>query len=411
MELTQAHTYAIQGISVEKICQEFGTPVYVYDAEVIEKQVNKLKEAFSGLKLRIKYASKALTNISILKLMKLYGCEVDTVSLEEIEVAIRAGFSPKEILFTPNSIHIDELAQAVAKGVFVNIDNLYILEEFGKKYGNSVPCCIRMNPHIEAGGHDKIKTGHKESKFGISIDYADAIVAVVEKYNIDMIGLHIHTGSDFSDVEVFIKAADVLFDFAKRFKNIKLFDFGSGFKVAYKKGDKTTDVNLLGEKIKEAVKKFASEYGSEPEIWFEPGKYLVSDSGILFVKTNVLKKTPATTFAGVDSGLNHLIRPMMYGAYHEIINVSNPTAQHTDFSVVGYICETDTFAWNRPLNEVREGDILAIMNAGAYGMTMSSNYNSRPRPAEVLVYKGKAHLIRRRETLEDVLRTQVEVAF
>ncbi|MFN0049684.1 MAG: diaminopimelate decarboxylase [Cytophagales bacterium] len=409
MELSQSNQYQIQGIAVEKIVEEFGSPLYVYDAQVIENQVNKLKAAFSGLNLKLKYASKALTNISILKLIKKYGCEVDTVSLEEIEVALKAGFNPNEILFTPNSVGIDEIVKAVELGVFVNIDNLYILEAFGQKYGNTQPCCIRINPHIEAGGNDKIKTGHKESKFGISIDYANDIVAVVEKYNINMIGLHIHTGSDFSDVDVFLQASNLLFDFAKRFKNIKLFDFGSGFKVAYKKGDKTTDVQLLGNKIAASVKKFAAEYGSEPEIWFEPGKYLVSDAGVLLVTTNVLKKTPATTFAGVDSGLNHLIRPMMYDAYHEIINISNPKGSISDFSVVGYICETDTFAWQRSINEVREGDILAILNAGAYGMSMSSNYNSRPRPAEVLVYDGKAHIIRQRETLADVLRNQVDI--
>jgi len=409
MELSPVSQYTIQGMVVEGIVAEFGSPLYVYDAQVIENQVTKFKAAFSGVKLRIKYASKALTNISILKLLRKFGCEVDTVSLEEIEIALLAGFKPEQILFTPNSVGIGEIVKAVGMGVFVNIDNLFILEEFGKKYGNTVACCIRINPHIEAGGNDKIKTGHKESKFGISIDYADEIVAVVEKYNIDMAGLHLHTGSDFSDVDVFLQASNLLIEFAKRFKNIRLFDFGSGFKVAYKKGDKTTDIDLLGAKIKQSIKKFALEYGSEPEVWFEPGKYLVSDAGVLFVTTNVLKKTPAATFAGVDSGLNHLIRPMMYDAYHEIINISNPKGDVAEFSVVGYICETDTFAWNRSLNEVREGDILALMNAGAYGISMSSNYNSRPRPAEVLVYNGTAQLIRQRETLADVLKNQVVI--
>lgn len=407
MELNQTNQYQIQGKIVEDIVKEFGSPLYLYDAQIIESQIGKLNAAFSDLRFKIKYASKALTNISILKLIKKLGCEVDAVSLEEVEIAFRAGFSKEQILFTPNSVGIAEITKAVDLGVYVNIDNIYILEEFGKKYGNTQPCCIRINPHIEAGGNQKIKTGHKESKFGISIDYSAEIEAVVEKFNINVTGLHIHTGSDFSDVEVFVQAANLLFDFAKKFKNIKIFDFGSGFKVAYKKGDKTTDLELLGNKITEAVKKFASEYGSEPEIWFEPGKFIVSDAGILLTTTNVLKQTPATLFAGIDSGLNHLIRPMMYDAYHEILNISNPMADKSEYSVVGYICETDTFAWNRSLNEVRAGDILAILNAGAYGMSMSSNYNARPRPAEVLVYEGKAHLIRNRETLEDILRNQI----
>jgi diaminopimelate decarboxylase len=407
--ILENNTYKIQDIPVQHICNEFGTPLYVYDADIIERQVKKLKSAFSGLKLKIKYAAKALTNISILKLLNNLGCDIDTVSLEEIQIAFKVGFKPSQVTFTPNGVHFIEIVKAVEMGVFVNIDNLHILKEFGKKYGNSVPCSVRINPHVEAGGHDKIKTGHKESKFGISIDQLDEILTIHQNYNINISGLHVHTGSDFSDIEVFMTVAEIIFNSAKKFKGIKIIDFGSGFKVAYKQGDKNTDVELLGKKMEEATKKFAKEYGSEPEIWFEPGKYLVSDAGILFVKTNVLKHSPATTFAGVDSGLNHLIRPMMYGSYHEIVNVSNPEGEKQEFSIVGYICETDTFAWKRKMNEVREGDILAILNAGAYGFSMSSQYNSRPRPAEVLIYNGRPYLIRQRETLEDVLRGQIEI--
>lgn len=409
MNLSPQGKYQIQNLDVETICQDFGTPLYVYDAEIIERQVNQLRNAFSGLKLKLKYACKALTNISVLKLMNKLGVEVDTVSIEELEIALLAGYKPNQIVFTPNSLSLSEIEIAIEKGVYINIDNLAILEEFGKKYGNTKPCCVRINPHVEAGGHDKIKTGHVESKFGIAIDYLPQIVEVVNTYNIDMNGLHVHTGSDFSDVEVFLKVADIMFDAAKKFKGIKSIDFGSGFKVAYKKGDKTTDVALLGQKIREKVADFTKEYGSEPEIWFEPGKYLVSDAGILFVTANTLKSTPATTFVGVNSGLNHLIRPMMYGAYHEIVNVSNPNGVEKEFSVVGYICETDTFAWNRPLKEVKAGDTLAMLNAGAYGFSMSSNYNSKPKPAEVMVYKGKAHLIRKRETLADLMQNQISI--
>lgn len=405
----QNNQYQIQGIDIHNLCEQYGTPLYVYDAQVIESQVEKLKNAFSGVKLKLKYAAKALTNISVLKLIKNCGCDVDTVSLEEIEIALKAGFLPSQITFTPNSVHFSEIILAVEKGVFVNIDNLHILEQFGQKYGNTVPCSVRINPHVEAGGNEKIKTGHAESKFGISIDQQDLIVAIYQKYNLNISSLHVHTGSDFSDVEVFMKVADIMFELALKFKTIKIMDFGSGFKVAYKKGDKTTDVNLLGEKITVATKKFATKYGSEPEIWFEPGKFIVSDCGVLFTEVNVLKQSPAATFAGINTGLNHLIRPMMYGAHHEIVNVSNPSGAISEFSVVGYICETDTFAWKRKLNEVREGDILAILNAGAYGFSMSSQYNSRPRPAEVMIYKGNSHLVRKRETLDDVLRNQIEI--
>lgn len=409
--ILKENIYSIQNIPVNEICAEYGTPLYVYDAERIEIQINKLKNAFAGVRVKLKYAAKALTNISILKLIKKYGCDIDTVSLQEIEIALKAGFEPSQITFTPNSVAFSEIVEAVEKGVFVNIDNLHILSAFGQKYGNTVPCSVRINPHVEAGGNHKIKTGHAESKFGISIEQIDEIVAIYQKYNLNLAALHVHTGSDFSDVDVFMQVADLMFGLAMKFKTIKIMDFGSGFKVAYKKGDKTTDVELLGIKITEATKKFAQAYGSEPEIWFEPGKYIVSDCGILFAQADVLKHSPAATFVGINTGLNHLIRPMMYDAYHEIINTSNPTGEQHDFSVVGYICETDTFAWKRKLNDVREGDILAIMNAGAYGFSMSSQYNSRPRPAEVIVYKNATHLARKRETLADVLQNQIEIQF
>jgi diaminopimelate decarboxylase len=218
-----------------------------------------------------------------------------------------------------------------------------------------------------------------------------------------------HTGSDILDADVFIRGAELLFDAAKDFKNLKFIDFGSGFKVSYKEGDITTDVEVLGKVIMEAFNKFCTEYGRQLELWFEPGKFIASESGYLLVKVNVIKQTTATVFVGVDSGQNHLIRPMFYDAYHEIINISNPTGTPRIYTIVGYICETDTFGWDRKLNEVREGDILAIKNAGAYGYTMSNNYNARYRPAEVLVYKGKPQLIRKRETMDDLLRNIVEI--
>ncbi|MDX2189749.1 MAG: diaminopimelate decarboxylase [Bacteroidota bacterium] len=403
--------YTIQGIPVQTICKDFGTPLYVYDSEVIINQIEKLKFAFSGFKCKLKYAAKALTNSSILKLIHKQGCDVEAVSIEEVEICLNAGFSPNEIAFTPNSVHFSEIEKAIALGVFINIDNLHILNELGKNYGSSVPCSVRINPHILAGGNQKISVGHKDSKFGISIDYIDQVVQIAQKYKINLKGVHVHTGSDFSDVDVFMQGAQVLFNVAKKFSSIEIIDFGSGFKVPYKPGDKATDITLLGQKMTEAVKKFGKEYGREPEIWFEPGKYLVSDSGILFVHSNVLKKAHNTTFVGVDSGFNHLIRPMMYDSYHHIINVSNPEGEKGDFSVVGNICETDTFAWQRELSQVSEGDILAIMNAGAYGFSMSSNYNSRPRPAEVMVYNGEAHLIRKRESVADIIRTEVPMEF
>lgn len=399
--------YSIQGVDVEALAEQFGAPLYVYDADKIEAQFNTLNDAFKGVKLRIKYASKSLTNISILKLLKNLGSELDCVSIQEVHMGLKAGFEPNQILYTPNCVAFEEIIEAVDLGVMINLDNISLLEQFGNKYHGEVPVCIRLNPHIMAGGNKKISTGHADSKFGISIYQMAHIEKVVKTYGINVTGLHMHTGSDILDAEVFLRAADILFDAAKHFDSLEFIDFGSGFKVAYKEGDITTDIAEVGEKLGGAFKEFCKIYGKELEMWFEPGKFLVSEAGHFLVKTNVVKTTPATVFVGVNSGLNHLIRPMMYDAYHEIFNVSNPNATKRVYTIVGYICETDTFGLDRKLDEVKEGDILAFKNAGAYAFSMASNYNSRLRPAEVLIYKGEAHLIRRREEFDDLLKNQV----
>ncbi len=399
----------VQGLDLLDICKQYGAPLYVYNADKIIDQIEQLRQSFSGVNLKIKYAAKALTNLSVLKLMKSQGIGLDAVSIQEAQIGLIAGFKPSEILFSPNCVSFDEIQEGVNMGLRINLDNLSMLENFGQTYGNSVPCCIRLNPHIFAGGNAKISVGHIDSKFGISTHQMKEIVALVEKYNIHINGLHVHTGSDILDPEVFLLGAQVVFDAAAHFSDLEFIDFGSGFKVAYKADDHPTDITDLGKKLTIAFKNFCQNYGRELELWFEPGKFLVSEAGLLLVKVNVVKTTPVSIFAGVDSGQNHLIRPMMYDAYHNIINISNPKGKKRTYNVVGYICETDTLGNSRDLNEIRVGDILAIKNAGAYAFSMSSNYNSRFRPAEVLIIYGEAKLIRKRETLEDILRNQVEI--
>lgn len=394
-----------------EVAQQFGSPVYVYDAEKIISQYHRLTNAFSKVeKLRINYAVKALSNISVLKLLKQEGSCLDTVSIQEVQLGLKAGFEPKRIIFTPNGVSLEEIEEVAALGVQINIDNLSILEQFGTKHPN-IPVCIRINPHVMAGGNANISVGHIDSKFGISVHQLPLLLRIVENTKMRINGIHMHTGSDILDIEVFLYAAEILFDTALKFKNLEFLDFGSGFKVPYKLDDIETNIEELGEKLSERFNEFQKQYGKKLTLAFEPGKYLVSESGYFLAKVNVVKQTTSTVFAGIDSGFNHLIRPMFYSSYHQIENISNPEGKPRFYSVVGYICETDTFATNRRISEITEGDILCFKNAGAYCFSMASNYNSRFKPAEVMIYKGEAHLIRERETMDDILRNQIEINF
>ena len=398
---------AFSGTQLIEIAETFGTPVYVYDADKITTQYNRLTTAFANGDVRFFYACKALTNINILKHLLSLGAGVDCSSINEVRLAVIAGFEPKNILYTSNGIHFSEIEEAQEIGVNINIDSLDNLEKFGKKYGHSYPVGIRLRPNIMAGGNLNISTGHEKSKFGISINQIDKILALVEAHDIFVHALHIHTGSDIKDVAVFLKGIDVLFDIIPSFKELEVIDLGGGMKVPYKQDDAETDIPLLGEKVLEAFANHPNPNGKPLQVWFEPGKFLVSECGYLITKVNVLKKTGAATFASVNSGFNHLIRPMFYDAYHRIENISNPAGEEKKYAVVGNICETDTFAWDRTLAEVREDDLLVFYNAGAYGFEMASNFNSRLKPAEVMVKNGEAKLIRRADMFEDLLRNQI----
>lgn len=403
--------FTIGGIKASDLAEKYGTPLYVYDAEKIAAQYDRLKKAYSDTSdLKINYACKANTNINILRLMERLGTGIDAVSVNEVKLALKAGFSPDRIIFTPSGIGMDEIAEAVSIGVRINLDNLNVLAEFGKRYPD-YSVGLRITPGVMAGGHAKISVGHKDSKFGISPEQLPEIVGTMKKYNIRINGLHMHAGSDIKDVNLFLEAAEPLFALAVNFDYLDYLDFGSGFKVAYRSGDVVTDVELAGKKLTERFNEFQEKYRRPLSLIIEPGKFLVSEAGYFLVRVNSVKQTPNALFAQVDSGQNHLIRPMFYDAYHHIENVSNPDGPYRIYNVTGYICETDNFAVGRNLPEVRQGDLLAMRNAGAYGFSMSSNYNSRVRPSEVMVKGGKDYLIRQRETLDDLLRNQIEVNF
>ncbi len=389
------------------IANTYGTPVYVYHAEKIKEQYQKLTNAFEGMDVLFFYACKALTNISVLQYVKEIGCNVDCSSLNEVKLALHAGFPASRILYTSNNISFEEIEEVKELGAFINIDSLSNIEKFGKRFGNSYPVGVRLRPNIMAGGNLKISTGHDKSKFGIPLEQVNELVAIAKQYNIRITDLHIHTGSDIKDAAVFVKGIEVLFDILHLFPHVTSIDLGGGFKVPYHDDEKETDLNEVAAQIKAMFERHPEASRKKFQLWFEPGKFLVSACGHLITRVNVIKYTPNVTFAGVDTGLNHLIRPMFYDAYHKIENISNENGMLKKYTVVGNICETDTFASDRELNEVREGDLIAIRNSGAYGFEMASNYNSRYKPAEVLIEDGVAHLIRKRDEFNDLLHGQV----
>lgn len=408
MELVEGR-FKVGNQDLLSLAEEFGTPLYVYDGEKIVSQYNRLKNAFKKHDVKLKYACKALTNINVLKLLREQGAGIDAVSINEVKLALKVGYSEKEIMFTPNCTEFSEIEEAIDLGVQINIDSLSFLERIGEQYGNKLPVCVRINPHIQAGGNRNIQVGHIGSKFGISYLQFTEVLKVVEKYGMFINGIHIHTGSDILDTEVFLKGAHVVFEAAQNFKDLEFLDFGSGFKVAYKESDHVTNIEDLGQQLGDAFDEFCESYGKKLDLWFEPGKFLVSESGHFLTTTSLIKESPACTFIGLNSGFNHLIRPMMYDSYHHIVNISNPNGEEKMYNIVGNICETDTFASDRWISKTKEGDVICFLNSGAYGFMMSSEFNSRLRPAEVLVYKGKAQLIRKRQVFEDLLHNQVEV--
>ena len=389
-----------------QIEKKYKSPVYVYNANKIEEQYNRLTSAFSKIKkLKINYAAKALTNISILKFINKLGAGLDTVSIQEVKLGLHAGYKAENIIYTPNGVSLDEIEEVVKLKVQINIDSLYMLEQFGSKHPTT-PVCIRINPHIMAGGNTNISVGHIDSKFGISIHQIPLLIRIVKNTKMIINGIHMHTGSDILDTDVFMRASEILFDVAIQFKGLEFIDFGSGFKAAYKEKGLETNIEELGEKLSKRFKKFCKNYGKELTLIFEPGKFLVSESGYFLSRVNAIKQTTSTVFAQLDTGFNHLIRPMLYNSDHRIENISNPKGKKRFYSVVGYICETDTFANNKQICEINEGDILAFKNAGAYCFMMASNYNSRFRPAEVICYNGRTQLIRKREAFEDLIYNQ-----
>jgi len=389
----------------ERIAEEFGTPVYVYGERYIQRQLRLLAESITYQPKKILYAVKANFNPYILEIFKKAGVGIDAVSPGEIALALKVGFSPKDILFTGNNITDEEMDFAVEKGVLLNIDSLSRLEKFGKKYpGYEV--CVRINPDVGAGHHDHCITGGPKSKFGIWYSEVEEIKRIAESHRLKIVGIHKHIGSQILEVEKFLIAMEVLLRVAPSFLDLEFIDFGGGLGVPYRPEENLLAVKELGQKMSEGFKDFCRKYGRELTLVIEPGRYLVAESAFLLTKVNTVKRNPdGRVFVGVDSGFNHLIRPAMYGSFHPITNISNLGRKKEKVDVVGNLCESgDKFAEDREIRQAREGDLILIGVAGAYGYSMSSNYNLRPRPAEVLVKPGGIlQLIRERETIEEII--------
>ena len=355
---------------LKKAAVNFGTPIYVYDLSIIESQYRKLQNAFKNLdNYKIHFAAKSLSNISVLKFIKNLEIGLDAVSIEEVKIGIKCGFKKHEILFTPNGVNFSEIKEAKSLGVKINLDSLESIKDFSENYPND-PISIRINPGIYAGGNEKISVGHSNSKFGIPEEFISDLIKMDKENRINVTGLHIHTGSDITKNNEFEKGIKKIFSTATKFKN------------------------NTGKKLK---------------IIFEPGKFLVSDSGYFITSVNYIKKSQNNNFIQVNSGFNHFLRPTLYNSYHEVINLSNPNDQKEECTIVGYICEKDTLAEKRMISKISKGDLLCFKNAGAYGYNMSSNYNSRLRPAELCIHDNSIKKIREKENLEDLLKNQIDI--
>ena len=398
-------------MSIEKnilfeVSKKYGLPVYVYDKNKIISQYSKLRNAFINIdNLHINYAAKALSNINILNIMKDIGCGIDAVSIQEVELALYVGFKTDQIFYTPSGVELSEIKKAFKLGVQINIDNISALKKITENLSN-VKLGIRINPNVRAGGNSKISVGDSESKFGLNTSEIQEAKKIISENNISINGLHIHTGSDIEDINSFLKACDFVFEQAKGFNELEFLDFGSGFKVKYFENDSETDVIELGKRLGDKFLKFNSKRKNKVRMHIEPGKFLVSECGYFLTKVNYVNNRTNKNFIHVNSGLNHFVRPMFYGSKHAIENISSNSEEIKNYSVVGYICETDTFSENVKLKKTQEGDILCFKNAGAYCFSMSSNYNSRFKPPEVLVSNNEIKLIRKRENFKDLIRNQ-----
>jgi diaminopimelate decarboxylase len=408
MDVRENRLY-LGGCEAEVLAREFGTPLYVYEEAVIRRQCRLFKESFAGAPLDIHYALKANFNPAVLAVMREEELSIDAVSPFEVRLCLEVGFAPERIIFTGNNTTEEELRFCLEHGVAVNVGSLAELEVYGRLNPGG-PVALRINPDVGAGHHNHVITGGPDSKFGIYHTESDAIHALLEKHRLQLKGIHSHIGTGILETAQMLEAMEIILRTAERFPELEFIDFGGGFGIPYRDGHKGLPLPELGKAMGERFAQFCETYGRHLRMKLEPGRWLVAQAGTLLVRVTNMQSTPAHTFAGTDSGFNHLLRPALYGAYHEVVNASRVEGERQAVVVAGNVCESgDVFTQNaegiedRPVSKPEIGHLLALRDAGAYSFALSSNYNLRPRPAEVMVSEGHARLTRRRETYEDLV--------
>lgn len=396
--------YCMQSMKLKEFCETAATPFYMYDMNYIIDKYERLKKCFPYEGLKVFYAMKANFNPHILLIMKENNFCLDTVSPAEVILARKIGFDTKDILFTANNMTDEEMLVVKEQGVLFNLDSLYRLEEYGKAYPGS-EVCIRINPDVVAGENDKVATGGDLSKFGILLVDVCKAVEIARRYDLKVVGVHEHTGSGISDTGKVFESMQNLLQIINPtdFPYLEFVDFGGGFKVPYEPGEKENNYEEFGVKALELFREHCKRFGRDLKLYFEPGKFTVADSACMVVKANTVKNNKGRLIVGTDSGFPHLIRPVLYNAYHHVVNLSNPQGEVKVYDVYGNTCESgDCFAMQRELPEIRPGDYLAIMNAGAYCRSMASEYNLRPLPSEYVLYNGEVIIAKKKLTHEEL---------
>lgn len=392
---------------LQQIAARFGDPTYVYFESVIRERIRRLQGALDGLPHRLLYAMKANHAPAVLSVMYEEGLGIDAVSPAELLLALEIGFDADRVFYTANNMTDAEMRLAHERGAILNVGEPSRLERFGHAYPGS-DVSVRINPTVGAGHHSHVVTAGFESKFGIPLEDVDDVIRTADRYDLRIVGLHQHIGSGILDTAKLREAMEVILETAMRFENLRFINVGGGLGVPYRPDDAPLDLERFRELIVHPLLAFRERHpAGSLEFWFEPGRFLTAEAGVLLARVSTLKTSGPRTFAGLDTGMNHLLRPALYGSYHHVVNCSNPGGDERRYDIVGNICESsDFFGRDRSVAEIREGDVLAICDAGAYGMSMASAYNLRPLPAEIFVDADtdEPRLITRRKSPEELVR-------